>query len=92
MGGPFARPVRCTANTVVAANGARLAGVTVGHADAGQTLKIYDDTTTSSPANQRFTIPLDTPQAWHFVVSARFENGIVAMLSGGSPDVTLLVE
>jgi hypothetical protein len=87
-------PTRVTANAVVSASPGYVSTVTVGHADAGQTLKLHNCATVGAAANGNcmFTIPLDTPQAWYLGEGGvHFDVGVVAIVSGGTPDCTVVV-
>lgn len=85
-------PIRITASAVIATGPFVVNNVNVGVPATGQTLKLHNCTSVgaASSGNQLFTFALDDPQgSWN--LDARFDVGVVAIISGGSPDVTLTV-
>lgn len=88
---PAANPVRVTATAVVAGHSTTLQRVVVGVVAAGQTLKLHDCATTgaASAGNTKATIALDAVGCYEF--RAAFRDGLVAVVSGGTPDITVMV-
>lgn len=86
------RPVNVTATAVVQAGITRLRALNVGIAAAGQTVKLHDCAATgdASTGNRKATIALDTAQSWHWE-DATFYVGLVAVVSGGTTDITFVV-
>lgn len=83
-------PKNLAATAVVAAHPTTLRTVTVGVVAAGQTLKLHDCTTTVAAAagNLRSTIALDAVGS--YVFDAAFRDGLVAVVSGGTPDICIV--
>jgi hypothetical protein len=87
-------PVHVTATAVVSANPTTLFGAVVGVAAAGQTLKLHDCAATGDAAagNLKSTIALDGVEDFQFGTDgASFRVGLVAVVSGGTPDITVIV-
>jgi hypothetical protein len=88
-----ARPTRVTASTVVSATSTTLYHVIVGVAAATQTVKLHDCAAVgdASAGNLKATIDLATVNAYPFgPPGAYFAVGLVAVVSGGSPDISIV--
>lgn len=75
---------------VVSANPATVHGVVIGTEVAAQTLKLHDCATEAAAAagNLVTTLKLDTRGS--VPICVRFTKGVVAILSGGTPDLTIV--
>lgn len=83
-------PTNVTASAVVSANPTVLHFVNVGVVAAGQTIKLHDCTTVGAAAagNLKATVALDAVGSYAF--EALFRDGLVAVVSGGSPAVSIV--
>jgi hypothetical protein len=77
---------------VIAARTCVLKGVTVGTSDTGQTLTIHDAATSGAVSvgtTDVSVITLDSVARW-IPLPVQMHNGIVAVLSGGTCDATIV--
>lgn len=83
-------PTRFAASAVIAAHPTTLRQVVVGVVAAGQTVKFHDCTSTGAAAagNLKATIALDGVVSVE--LGALFRDGLVAIVSGGTPDITVV--
>lgn len=85
------RPVHVTASAVVFGAPADVGVLNVGVAAAGQTVKLHDCVTVgaASAGNLQGTFALDAVNSWF--IDAFFAVGVVAIVSGGTPDIMITV-
>lgn len=94
MGYRIGVPVHVTATAVVSPVPCTLFGVLVGVAAAGQTVKLHDCAATGDAAagNLKATIALDAVDSYPVGTDgASFRVGLVAVISGGTPDITAVI-
>ena len=86
------RPTLVTATAVISAVPATVLAFIVGVAAAGQTVKLHDCKTTGAAGagNEKMRIATDAVVSLPVGAGAYFENGIVAVVSGGTPVATVV--
>ena len=84
-------PAHVTASAVVFAGRAQLRSVVVGTAASGQTVKLHNCATTGAAASGNLVAQIDLGAAGSYLFGdAVFDAGIVAIVSGGTPDITVV--
>lgn len=84
------RPFHITASAVIFAGPATVENLNVGMLAAGQTVKLHNCATVGAAGagNLIGTFALDAVTGWH--LNAFFDVGVVAIVSGGTPDITIV--
>lgn len=89
MGGT---PKYLTASAVVAARPATVGSVVVGVAAAAQTVKLHNCLAVVDAAPGNLVATLSLAAAQTYVLDALFTVGVVAVVSGGTPEITVVTD
>ncbi len=80
-----------TATGVVFAHACELRRVVVGTGDTGATVTLHDADATGDAGAGNVIAVLDCDEPATFEIGARADVGVVAVVAGGTPDVTVVV-